>query len=213
MLGNNTIRTALINFARSFIFTTAPSFPFVAAIRAGYNLLASGKTVEVGIPVFSYHVHLSHHSQAQEHVQNLVRFFLLSVTTHELWQKSQELSLFSIPLAAENWEEQPFLIHVVPIRTPERYHYWLFLHLTYHNFSVSPVDYPIVPKGHTRLKVTFHALNTEEEVERLVESIFDFVKEMDEILSGKASGETIPSAAKRMYTWMKKEGLTGFGMP
>lgn len=117
-----------------------------------------------------------------------------------------------MPLVADGrWEEQPFLTHVVPIHTPEPYFYWLLFHLTHDQFSVSPVDYPVVPKGRTRLKITFHAVNTEEEVGRLVESIFSFVKEVDDIRSGKADGGPVPSAARRMYTWMKKEGLTGFG--
>jgi len=38
-----------MNFARSVIYTTAPSFPMVAAIRAGYNLLKTGATKKVRI--------------------------------------------------------------------------------------------------------------------------------------------------------------------
>ena len=44
ILGNSTVRSVLINFARSVIYTTAPSFPIVAGIRAAYNLLRTGAT-------------------------------------------------------------------------------------------------------------------------------------------------------------------------
>lgn len=47
ILGNDAIRGALANFSRTVIFTTAPSFPFVAAIKSGYKLLEAGKTEEV----------------------------------------------------------------------------------------------------------------------------------------------------------------------
>lgn len=47
VLGNDVIRGVLANFARSVIFTTAPSFPFVAAIKSGYKLLEAGETEEV----------------------------------------------------------------------------------------------------------------------------------------------------------------------
>lgn len=47
ILGSSSVRFTLTNFARSVIYTTAPSFPTVAAIRAGYNLLKSGATKKV----------------------------------------------------------------------------------------------------------------------------------------------------------------------
>ncbi|RYP57737.1 hypothetical protein DL770_010593 [Monosporascus sp. CRB-9-2] len=39
ILGNNTLRSVLANLSRTTIFTTAPSFPSVTAIRARYSLL------------------------------------------------------------------------------------------------------------------------------------------------------------------------------
>jgi 8-amino-7-oxononanoate synthase len=47
ILCNETVRNALLNFARPLIYTTAPSFPMLASIRAGYKLLTTGKTREV----------------------------------------------------------------------------------------------------------------------------------------------------------------------
>ena len=41
MLANETIKFALLNYARSVIFSTAPSFLTVSAVKAGYGLLAS----------------------------------------------------------------------------------------------------------------------------------------------------------------------------
>jgi 8-amino-7-oxononanoate synthase len=47
ILGNTTIKTALINFARSVIYTTAPGFPMIACVRASYTLMSSGKMEQV----------------------------------------------------------------------------------------------------------------------------------------------------------------------
>lgn len=47
---NNTIRDTLVNTARCFIYSTAPSFPMVAAIKAGYRLMKEGKTQPVSSP-------------------------------------------------------------------------------------------------------------------------------------------------------------------
>ncbi|KAF2638707.1 5-aminolevulinate synthase, partial [Massarina eburnea CBS 473.64] len=147
IMGSSTVRSALVNFARSIIFTTAPSFPFVAAIRAGYNILPNTDT-----------------DHARARIQELVRSFFDSVTSHPLWKTAKDLGIMRIPLANGDWETQPFMTHIVPIRTKEPYHYWLFFHLSFEGFSVFPVDYPTVPKGETRLKISFHAKNSEEEV-------------------------------------------------
>jgi 8-amino-7-oxononanoate synthase len=41
------VRETLINYARGFIYSTAPSFPMVAAIRAGYKLMMTNQTQPV----------------------------------------------------------------------------------------------------------------------------------------------------------------------
>ena len=47
ILGNKTVKTALLNLARPVIYTTAPAFSVVAAARAGYNLMKAGQTITV----------------------------------------------------------------------------------------------------------------------------------------------------------------------
>ena len=51
ILGNKTIKSALVNLARSVIYTTAPAFSVVAAARAGYNLMRAGQTRSVSSPI------------------------------------------------------------------------------------------------------------------------------------------------------------------
>jgi 8-amino-7-oxononanoate synthase len=52
ILCNDTVRTMLLNNARGILFTVAPSFPMLAAIRATYMLLETGKTQPVSLLCF-----------------------------------------------------------------------------------------------------------------------------------------------------------------
>ena len=78
-----------------------------------------------------------------------------------------------------------------------------------------PVEHPVVAKGESRLKVTFHAGNTEEQVSGMVTSVFAWIQEMMEIEGSQDNAQRIgvSLAAHKVYTWMAHEGLTGFGMP
>jgi 8-amino-7-oxononanoate synthase len=64
LLCNATVRTAMFNFVRSIIYTTAPPFTGVAAIRSAYNLMRTDRTKEV-----------------QDHVQYLVKLFCDTITS------------------------------------------------------------------------------------------------------------------------------------
>lgn len=56
-----------------------------------------------------------------------------------------------------------------------------------------------------------HAANTEAQIKGFVDAIFVWVAEMLEIEAGRVAGP-VTKAAKELYTWMRQEDLTGFGM-
>ncbi|KAI6084470.1 putative aminotransferase [Hypoxylon rubiginosum] len=185
ILGNQTVRLALLNFARSVIYTTAPSFPAVAAIRSAYNLLRSGATQE-----------------SQEKIQSLVKHFLTTITSHEIWDEANDMGILSIPVS-DNWELRDFVTHIVPVWTRQRYNFWLVFHLQLAKISAFPIDYPVVPKGQSRIRIMFHAGNTEAEVELLANSICEWAKEMMDIEKGGDSNKSkIPKAAQQIYAMM-----------
>ncbi|KAI0848451.1 putative aminotransferase [Daldinia vernicosa] len=193
ILGSKTVKTALMNFARSTTFTTAPPFPFVAAIRAGYNLLNTNEGEE-----------------AQERVQTLARLFFESLTSHPTWHVAHEKGLLLVPLS-ENWEDRPFLTHIFTIFTRPKYLYWLYFHVLSRGYCVWPIEHPAVPPGQGRIKVSLHAGNTEAQVKGLVDTIFEWVEEIMAIEDGRSS-VNVTKAAGRVYDWMKSEGLDGFGI-
>lgn len=59
ILGNKTLKSALINLARPVIYTTAPAFSVVAAARSGYALMKAGRTKNVSSPIESNRPHSS----------------------------------------------------------------------------------------------------------------------------------------------------------
>ncbi|KAI0444953.1 5-aminolevulinate synthase [Xylaria telfairii] len=193
ILGNQTIKSALANFSRSVMYTTSPSFAFVAAIKSGYTLLSNGSM-----------------NEAQEKIQRLSVVFFETLESHPLWPLAREKGLLSVPLA-HDWEDRPFQTHVITVSTQQNYTYWLFFHLLSQSFCVFPVEHPLVPVGHGRLRIILHASNTEENVQSLIGSMFAWVEEMLDVTEAKG-GKTVSTAAGRVYSWMKDQKLTGFGL-
>lgn len=137
--------------------------------------------------------------------------FFESLVSHPMWPEASRRGLLRVPLA-DGWEDRPFLAHIVPVMTRQKYTWWLYLQLLARSFCVFPVEHPVVPAGQGRLRVILHASNTEEQVHDFLDAIFSWVEEMVEIEDGKTA-QTVSGAARRVYEWMKREKLTGYGMP
>jgi 8-amino-7-oxononanoate synthase len=165
----------------------------VATIRASYALLQS----EQG-------------QAARERVQHVVRFFYEELTSHPAWHTARERGLLSVPLA-DDWDSRAFQSHISTVWTRPQYMYWLYFHLHAEGYCVWPIEHPVVPIGQSRIKVSFHAANTDEQVQGLVDAIFDWVEEVTAIEEGRANAK-VTHAASVVYEWMRSEGLDGFGM-
>ncbi|KAH7329670.1 5-aminolevulinate synthase [Stachybotrys elegans] len=194
VLGSKTIKGILTNFGKSFVYTTSPSFPLVAAIRSGYALLKKGSA-----------------EQGQNRIQLLSKLFYELLTSHPLWDLARDKGILSVPLA-DGWEHRPFLTHIVAISSPQYSVWWMYFHLAAASFCVFPVEYPTVPIGKSRLRLIIHAHNTEDHVRGFISSLFGWVQEMLSIEQGETQAD-VPKAAGDVYRWMRQEGLTGFGMP
>jgi len=140
--------------------------------------------------------------QAQNNIQVLVEHFFKTITSNPIWEEANDRGILSIPLA-EDWENREFQTHIVPIWSRQRYNFWLMFHLTLAKYCVFPVEYPTVPKGKGRVRVTFHGINTKEQVEGLAAGICEWAEEMIQI---EDSGvEKIPKAARQVYALMAEE--------
>jgi 8-amino-7-oxononanoate synthase len=177
----------MFNFARSIIYTTAPPFTGVAAIRSAYNLMRTGRTKEV-----------------QDRVQHLVKLFCHTITSDLIWTKANEMCILQV-LVSEGWKNKQLFTHLVPIWTKQQYNYYLAFYLSLHGFYAFPITYPVVPKGKARVRITIHAHNTEEQIKQVVAAICEWATEMVKIEEGKAGEYTLPKAAQQVYTWMAQE--------
>jgi 8-amino-7-oxononanoate synthase len=178
-----------MNFARSVIYTTAPSYPTVAGIRAAYRLMSSGATQE-----------------AQNTIQRLVKHFFRSMTQNAVWDKASAMGILAIPVMEEgDWETKEFHAHIVPVWTRQRYNWWLVFHLQLSGISAFPIDYPTVPKGQSRIRLMFHAANTEDQVTLLANTICAWAAEMiaiEEGTEGNKGTNKMPKAAQQVYALM-----------
>ena len=66
----------------------------------------------------------------------------------------------------------------MPICTREKENHLLATHLQSANYCAWPIDHPAVPKGQGRVRLVFHAGNTEAEVDVLVSLVCGFAQEV-----------------------------------
>ncbi|OOF98128.1 hypothetical protein ASPCADRAFT_128303 [Aspergillus carbonarius ITEM 5010] len=170
VVSNQTIREVLINHARCFIYSTAPSFPMVAAIRAGYKLLMTGQTQAL-----------------QDSLQRLVKHFFETITANPVYDEANDAGILSTP-PRRRLGVSP-VSHAGHTRDDAS---------TLAGLSVFPIDYPVVPKGKGRVRVVLHAGNTTNEVEKLAATICEWAQEMLDIEESGKGGAKIPSAARQV---------------
>ncbi|KZZ87544.1 class II aminotransferase/8-amino-7-oxononanoate synthase [Moelleriella libera RCEF 2490] len=160
IVSNMTVRRMLINNAKSVLYSTAPGFLAAASTRVAYNLLKAGAT-----------------QQGQEKIQHLIKLFLNTISENPIWDKANDGGFLRIPLSEEDWNHIPFLSQIVPVFTKPKHNLYLAVHLQLGGFCVYPISTPVVPKGTDRVRLVFHAHNTDHQVEGLATSICDWAKE------------------------------------
>ena len=122
------------------------------------------------------------------------------MSSNPIWDKATDMGILSIPVM-NDWESNDFNTHIVPVRTRQRYNWWLVFHLQLNGVSAFPIDFPTVPKGQSRIRLMFHGANTESEVEFLATTICNWAKEMIDI-EGTEGKRKMPRAAQQVYALM-----------
>lgn len=118
-----------------------------------------------------------------------------------IFQKASDMGIIWIPLC-EDLEDREFLVHVVAIRTRQRYSYWLAFHLQLAGYCIFPIDYPVVPKGQSRIRLMVHGANTEEQIDGIARATCEWAREMVEIETGAESAVKMPKSAQQVYAMM-----------
>ncbi|KAI1291194.1 class II aminotransferase/8-amino-7-oxononanoate synthase [Xylaria venustula] len=181
VLCNETVRSMLANFARIVIYSHPPQFGTVAAIRVACNFMKSGQLDPLRL-----------------RLQQVVRKFYETITSHEIFDEAVEAGLLFVP-GANDFESRDYLSHISYIMTRQRYNQYLYFHLQLRGFKVLAVDYPVVPKGTNRIRLVFKAHHTDAQIESFVDAVCEWAQEMLEIEANPRQGNKIPSAARQVY--------------
>ncbi|CAG8908169.1 unnamed protein product [Penicillium egyptiacum] len=155
VLAEPAIKLNLINYARSVIFSTAPSFVALAAVKAGYEILAS----EDG-------------ERRRRTLQDNIRYFYMTFLSHPKWAAIKKGNIIQIP-SEKSWNSEIPRSPIIPLVTPPNESTELAGHMHRAKFWANPVRYPIVPKGMDRVRLSIHADNTKEQIEDVIEVIME----------------------------------------
>ncbi|PYI20104.1 aminotransferase [Aspergillus violaceofuscus CBS 115571] len=153
VLCNNTIKRTLLNYPGNVIFTTAPSFVTVAAIRAAYELLAS----EDG-------------ERRRARLQHNIKFTYWTLTNHPQWEEAKDRGIIRLPTET-GWHSRAFRSAIFALVTQPGKARSLAKPLKQVKFWVNPVEFPIVPRNLDRVRLMIHADNTEEQIGAVVQLI------------------------------------------
>lgn len=164
VLCSPTTRLYLINYARSFIYTTAMGYPLLAAIETAYEYLG-GAQVEP---------HLNHLRSLIQYAHRLLASLCAAT------QPSR--SLFHIN------EELP-TSPIIPLFT--LYARSLAQHCQQKGFMLRPIVAPTVPAGQDRVRLCLHAGNTFEEVQGLCKEIEVWVCQQRSKTESDAESRTV----------------------
>lgn len=141
ILGSETLKSYLVNFARSFIYTTGLPPHSVATIISAYDYLGSDRI-------------------AQNSLKENIAFFNSELETKKTTPSSSGLKSFFIPSNSA--------IHCCIVSGNERVRS-MAKKIQNAGFDVRPILSPTVPEGQERLRICLHSFNTKKEINELLE--------------------------------------------
>ncbi|KAJ5888254.1 pyridoxal phosphate-dependent transferase [Penicillium taxi] len=160
------VKEMFINYARNFIYTTAPPLLNLVTVKSAYKILASADG-----------------QQRIERLQHNIRYFFETLHQHPDWPTVAESGRIRLRLAL-NWQKAPFLTPIVPLITKPERCLALKGFLEQQGFATIALQHPIVSRSGERVRVVIHAHNTQAEINSLVDAIMQWGKEEETSISG-----------------------------
>jgi len=143
ILGSEKLRQYLINFSRSFIYTTGLSPHSVATVLAGYEYLIAEEGMK----------------KVDELVKNIAHFK----------SNIKKLGLENIFITSDSAIQCCLISGNEKVKT-------IATALHGKGFDVKPILSPTIPKGQERLRFCLHSYNSQEEIEKVLETLRIFVE-------------------------------------
>lgn len=145
VLGSEKLRSYLINFARSFIYTTALPFHSLMTISCAYDLLESQP--EADAPT-------AQSDKERTKLKNNISYFKSKITSNVSRRMIESESAIQCIVIPGNES----------VKSVAR-------NLQEAGYDVRPILHPTVPTGSERLRICLHAFNTEEEISCLITAL------------------------------------------
>ncbi|GIJ88120.1 hypothetical protein Asppvi_007037 [Aspergillus pseudoviridinutans] len=153
VLATKDIKLMLLNFARNLIFSTGPTFPALATVKASYNLITSQEG-----------------EKRRESLQKNIIHFYRGLEAHPQWKKIEQLGILRVPLL-QDWDMRPFQTPIIVLYTQEGQSKPLADELGRRKYRVQQGGHPFVPRGLEGIRIMIHAGNTEQEIDGLLEAV------------------------------------------
>ncbi|KAF5627068.1 8-amino-7-oxononanoate synthase [Fusarium sp. NRRL 52700] len=156
VLSSKECKQVLLSCVRGLIFSTAPTFTTLAAVKAGYSILASIEG-----------------ERRRELVQSNIKLFYSAVIEHRGWPTCQHLGIIAIPMKpASNTVKSP----IIPVLAHRGGAASLGQFLSNAKFRVLVVHFPVVPKDEERVRINLHADHTSDQILSLVDLILEWTQ-------------------------------------
>ncbi|KAL4875951.1 pyridoxal phosphate-dependent transferase [Aspergillus karnatakaensis] len=154
VLGPSIMKDFLSNYARSLMYSTGPTLPTVAAIRASMNVLRSAER-----------------DLRRTTLRSNMRFFHSTLATHAKWKQVQKRDILKIPTSTDPYHDH---IPVVPIFTAEGRSFELKEYLAQKGFRTHAFTSPVVPVSEERIRLMMHVERTADEISALVDALMEW---------------------------------------
>ncbi|KAG8988482.1 hypothetical protein FRB95_003110 [Tulasnella sp. JGI-2019a] len=149
------VRSYLCNYARPLVFSTAMSHSTVVSIACSFDFLETGAAEKLA-----------------QRLCTVCQYFLAQLLPRISRIPSHILSL-PPPATHESETISQLTSPIIPLLTcnPRP----LAAHLQRREILARPITYPTVPKGQDRVRICLHTNNTEEDIDRLISAVLEWV--------------------------------------
>ncbi|PYH37797.1 aminotransferase class I/II-fold pyridoxal phosphate-dependent enzyme [Aspergillus neoniger CBS 115656] len=157
------IKEYMANFARGLMYSTGPSFPTIAAIRASIATLSSADG-----------------EQRRQRLRANIMLFHQLILMHPRRQALSISGVLKFPSIEHNKKGEAF-VAIIPIITKQGQCHKLQQRLQEYGFRTHAVRYPAVPKDEEHVRLMLHADNKPDEIRGFARVLMEWGWEMMQV--------------------------------
>ncbi|KAB8234780.1 hypothetical protein ETB97_003997 [Aspergillus alliaceus] len=153
VLCDSLVRQFLVNYARSLIYSTGPTFPTVALLNASINILKS-----------------SEGDRRREQLHNNIKLFYDTIAKQTQWEMVQHSGVLRIPTMRSS-DVVRYNVPIVPLVTAVGLCHNLQAWLLRCGYRTYAFTFPVVPRTKERVRLMLNAEHTPEQIFNAVQAL------------------------------------------